>query len=406
MRKILYITILMMGAWSCILDNNNDDVPEGSNSPKIENDSKTFGPEGGAYTFSLTSDFAPSYEIIDGEGWIIPTSKASNYELHFEILPNETINPRQGKIIFTTKTHVWNLEVKQQGVTPVLHAKTEVSTVFSSEATNFEVLVYSNVPVTLTIPEECAWISQDGEPSKEDFIVYSFDVAANEDYDPREATLTFSNAECSLSSQIHVTQAQKDAFILARSDMDVAEEGERISFEISRNVNFSTSVNCSWIVPVTVAPRGLIQETISFDILPNETDGPRDGSITFASVLGEQVVAIHQLWHEHLLDNTVPGVYGFGAEAWALRDGVDVISKAFFADSWTETFICPGTGVFFSAGGIDNNINIGDDVDIDIIQNYSAAIAAQFTRRFTMVGETEELVYLKDSDKNGLVLKK
>ena len=406
MRKFLYFTLLILGTSGCILDNNNDDISEGGNSPKVDNESKTFGPEGGSYIFSLTSDFSLSYEITGGDGWIIPTSKASDYELHFEILPNESIEPRSGKIVFTTKIHIWNLEIRQQGVSPILHAKTEVSTVFSSEATQFDVLVYSNVPVTLTIPDDCTWISLNGEPQKNDLIVYSFDVAENESYDSRSAVLTFSNAECSLSEEIHVTQAQKDAFILAGDDIEAAEEGERISFEIARNVEFTATPGDDWIVPVTSGPRGLIQETISFDILPNDSDGPRDGSITFASVIGEQVVAIHQLWHEHLLDNTIPGVYGFGAEPWTLRDGVDVLNKAVFATSWTETFICPGSGVFFSAGGIDNNINVGDDVDIDIMQNFSAALAAQSTRRFTVIGETQELVYLKDSDKNGLILKK
>lgn len=404
LRRILFFLLAAVAFYACASRENGE--LSGKSSPKEDSQQRTFGAEGGDFTFSLTSDFSLSSEITQGKEWIIPTSKATDYELVFRILPNETIEARQGEIVFTTKTHIWKVEIRQEGVDPILFAKTDRPAVFSSEASSLKVTLICNVPVTLAISEGCDWISLDGEPVKEEIISYSFLIAENTDYSPREAVLTFSNEAFSLSSGIKVSQAQKDAFILSGGDVEAAEEGERLSFEIARNIDFSVTADAPWIVPVTVQPKALVRETVSFDILPNDSDGFRDGCIIFTSALGEQRINVHQLWHEHLLDNTVPGVYGFSRENWALRDGEDVLCCAFRDGRWDETFIHPATGTFFSAGGIGNNTNEGDEVDIDILQNFSTALPARSARKFKVVGVTEELVYLKDGENNGLILKK
>lgn len=116
-------------------------------------------------------------------------------------------------------------------------------------------------------------------------------LAANEQYDSRQGTVTFKIGEESYS--LTVVQAQKDAIVLTDNTIAVGADGETVPFVVKANVAVEAVSDVDWIT-VTPATKGLEDKPYTVTVAANESMEAREGKITFSSEDLQQVVKVTQ----------------------------------------------------------------------------------------------------------------
>ncbi|MBE6245909.1 MAG: hypothetical protein E7110_00630 [Bacteroidales bacterium] len=235
----------------------------------------------------------------EAQSWIkVVTTKAlKDSTLTFEIAKNESIEKRSGEIYLTSGNLKDTVKVHQAGEAPsIVISKDEY--VLKSEGESFEVEVASNVNATMNLafPEGVEpWIAENTTRAMST-NKYIFVASANETYDSRSAMIIFANAESNVSDTVRVTQAQKDAIVLAKSDYEFGKEGGNLDFEILTNVDITVTIpdSCaSWISQVET--RALETKTLYFNIAACDTlKTDRVGYITISGGNAVQTIKVVQ----------------------------------------------------------------------------------------------------------------
>ena len=144
---------------------------------------------------------------------------------------------------------------------------------------NISVNVSSNVDLTVRI--SVPWITQTGAPSGGGGL-YSFNVERNSSYDPRTATITFSNGEQGVSETVNVIQSQQDAIIPGKLEYELFYEAQTFTLPISANVDYTVSLDGGdWIK--SLGTRGLSSKQYQFSIAENTGKTPREAVLNISS---------------------------------------------------------------------------------------------------------------------------
>ena len=124
--------------------------------------------------------------------------------------------------------------------------------------------------------------------------VVTVTVGANEDYDPRTATITLTCGED--VKTINLTQKQKGALLLTESTFSVAAEGQVITVlaKANSNVTYTIAEDAQSWITTAVAPNGLVDYSFYFEVAANEVEQPRTGQIVFTNEAGSETVTIEQ----------------------------------------------------------------------------------------------------------------
>ena len=173
----------------------------------VTTDKVELGVEGGSFTIELKSNIDFSYEI-EGD-WIkyVSTKAYSDKTLTFTAEPNEGVQKREGSITVKGGEFSETIKVYQSGEVPTMII-TQNEYNLEADGGSIAVEVSSNVAVTMTIPEDAGWITENKSKSVST-STFHLDVAANETYEARSAEITFSNEESGLSEKITVNQNGK-----------------------------------------------------------------------------------------------------------------------------------------------------------------------------------------------------
>ena len=174
----------------------------------VTTDKVELGAEGGTFTIELKSNIDFSYEI-KGD-WIkyVSTKAYSDKTLTFTAEPNDGVQKREGSVTVKGGEFSETVKVYQSGEEPTLII-TQNEYNLEAEGGNIAVEVSSNVAVTMTIPENVNWITENKTKSVST-STFHLDVAANETYEARSAEITFSNEESGLSEKVTVNQKGGD----------------------------------------------------------------------------------------------------------------------------------------------------------------------------------------------------
>ena len=109
--------------------------------------------------------------------------------------------------------------------------------------------VSSNVAVTMTIPENVSWITENKTKSVST-STFHLDVAANETYETRSAEITFSNEESGLSEKVTVNQKGKTFVHVTSVTLDKAEltliEDEKATLIATVSPEDATDKSVEW----------------------------------------------------------------------------------------------------------------------------------------------------------------
>lgn len=234
-------------------DADEPDVPPTPAQPTItlSTTASDFTTDGGSNTISFTASTAWTAEVINSraDAWcsVSPTSgKAGDAEITVTTQPNDTPDDRSASIIIkagTTQKTI-NVSQKQKDALTVTSSKFEVP----AEGGEVKIELKANIDFDYTIDEKAkAWItSTNSRALKTSNLV--FKVAANEETDKREGTITISSG--SFKETITVYQAgARPSITLTKNEFVVPSVGETIAVEVKSNVNVEVELpaEATWI---------------------------------------------------------------------------------------------------------------------------------------------------------------
>ena len=237
--------------------------------------------------------------------WITPieTRAMKTTTLGFNIAENKTMQRREGTITIHSGAFSETVTVYQKdGGEAILLSQSEY--VVSDAGEDIAVEVTSNVDVEIDMPD-VDWITRNVSRAVSTNTYY-FTVAENATYDQREAYITFKNTAKNITERVKVTQVQRDAIVLAKSEYEMEQDGGALDFDIQTNVEVSVTISedaQSWITQVQT--RGLETRTLFFDISAYEGDDMREGTITISGGGATQTVTVRQLSWQNLEDNKI-----------------------------------------------------------------------------------------------------
>lgn len=173
----------------------------------VTTDKVELGAEGGSFTIGLKTNIDFSYEI-EGD-WIkqVSTKAYTDKTLTFTAEANEGVQKREGSVTIKGGGFSETVKVYQSGEKPTLII-TQNEYNLESEGGSIAVEVSSNVVVSMSIPENADWITENKTKSVST-STFHLDVAENETYEARSAEITFSNKESGLFEKITVNQNGK-----------------------------------------------------------------------------------------------------------------------------------------------------------------------------------------------------
>jgi len=324
------------------------------------------GVDGELITVKVQANSDVSYAVEESAtAWITPvppTKGLTESEFQFQVAANEDYDPREGSIVFTNESGSQAVTVKQVAKGALLLSQTEFNVGAAGEV--ISITVQANSEVSAAVEQEAAsWITLVPPTKGLDETVWQYQIAANEDYDPREGTITFSNEAGDAVVTVH--QAANGALFVEPVSFEVGYAGEDISFTVqaSSEVTVTVATDASeWIVPIET--KGLTSDTYQFQVAANASFEPRSGVITVSSNDGEQEVTVSQeaapsstLVEIASVDAFLTFVSAYNAGDYKQAVGLQV--------SLTSNLAFDGTSsaAFNATGGIGLKISLGDAED-------------------------------------------
>jgi len=207
------------------------------------------------------------------------TKGLSSNTIKFAISKNESYDGREGKITVkqTDGSLSGTVVVKQSQQNALFVTTSEYN--LSNEKHTLTVEVKANIE--FDVKPNVDWIKYvETKGLKTSQIV--LDVAANEDYDSREGTVTVKQKNGDLEGVITIRQEQNYGILVSPSEFSLTNEAQTIEVEVKYNVEFDVVIPdaCKdWISILNT--KGLSSRYYTLAIAKNETYDNREGSITF-----------------------------------------------------------------------------------------------------------------------------
>ncbi|MBR5704214.1 MAG: calcineurin-like phosphoesterase C-terminal domain-containing protein [Bacteroidales bacterium] len=201
--------------------------------------------------------------------------------------------------------------------------KTDEPIIVSDEGGSKQIAFDATLDWTATSSESWLTVQPASGKAGQDISI-TLTAGANQNYDPRTATVTIKSGED--SKEVQVTQKQKGALLLTDSIIPVGAEGKIVKIIAKANSNVSAAIDQAakeWIIDIST--RALIDYSFEFEVKPNAVESPRSGSIVFSNEAGSETVTIEQ---EGLKPANVTGrvtCAGTGVPDVLISDGVDIV---------------------------------------------------------------------------------
>ena len=248
----------------------------------------TVASEGGKLDFSVNTNV--DFTVETSVDWIqqVTTRGLVEKPLSFNIAANVDNEQRQGVISIISGDLKQELVVIQEAVPAIILTQKEYTV--KSEGGVIQVDLQSNINYDIRFSAN--WITEASTRAMSAYTHY-FVVSPNDTYDARSAEIVFINKENNIEEKVVITQAQKDAIIVAQNEYTVASEGGKLDFSVNTNVDFTVETSVDWIQQVTT--RGLVEKPLSFNIAANVDNEQRQGVISIISGdLKQELVVIQE----------------------------------------------------------------------------------------------------------------
>ena len=303
MKKLLYVLFIMLSVVACKkptppspgTDPNNGGGGGGGTTtqPTItlqDNTVPMFSGEGGQHDIIFTSTADWTVDIISSQdNWCTVEPKsgaAGNAKITVNVAPNNSSAERSASVIIKAGNTSKTVIVRQKGDQG---DNQEDETFYLSQyyyyidclGDTIAVEVFGNTDVTIEIPDDATWVTQNSTQDTSANIYY-FDIAENEVESPREAMITFRSGEHCEYLYVH-QYGMYPSISFSQRDYYLSPESQTIAVEVTSNVEFTFEIDewaTSWITQTST--RGTTTNTYYFNIAQNEETWTRGASIKFS----------------------------------------------------------------------------------------------------------------------------
>lgn len=241
-----------------------------------------------SYTVSSDGDqikievgYNVDFDIEISNDWITKAETRAfvTETLVFNIAKHTGHDNREGTIIFKSKDGELTQTVKvyQAQEDALIISKKDIVVSDEGGTINFE--LQTNVDFKVSDPD-VDWLRPVATRGLTSHTL-NYTVDANTLYSSREAHIVVTDTKNNKSETITITQAQKDAIIITKTQYDVMSKGGQIQIEVNSNVDFNIEISDTWIQHITA--RSLQTEFLIFEIQQNTNKNDRQGFVKFIS---------------------------------------------------------------------------------------------------------------------------
>ena len=266
------------------------------------------------------------FDIEISNNWI---TKAENTRafvtetLNFNIAKNPTTDNREGTIIFKSKDSKLSQTVKvyQAQEDALIISKKDI--VVSDEGGTISFELQTNVEFKVSDPD-VDWLRPVTTRALTTHTL-NYTVDANTSYDSREAKIVVTDTKNNKSETITITQAQKDAIVLAKSEYEFGVDGGNLDFEIQTNVDVTVTIAANatdWIQQVET--RALETKALYFNVAACSAEEDREGTITISGGNATQTITVKQSGLKEILEKEREALIALynatGGDNWTCND--------------------------------------------------------------------------------------
>ena len=189
--------------------------------------------------------------------------------LVYKIDKSEEYDKREGKIIIKGNGKEETVTVYQVGSGILTLTKNEFF--LDSSAQEVTIEINSNFDYSVDMPN-VDWIKEVKAQTRGlSSHTLRLAISENENYDERSAKIRIYDKNSDLSEEVSISQNQKDALLIGKSEYDISSSAQEITIEISSNVDYAVELpEVDWIKEVKAQTRGLSSHTLRLEISENE----------------------------------------------------------------------------------------------------------------------------------------
>ncbi len=138
------------------------------------------------------------------------------------------------------------------------------------------------------------WLTFSPTSGQSGSVTVVVNASRNEGYVDRSATLRIVSGKN--TTDLLITQKQKDALLVTTTKYEVPKEGGELSIEVKSNVSYNYSIEDAdgWLTENTTKTKALETRTLSFAVGANANTDRREGRIVFTDGTLKEVVSIYQ----------------------------------------------------------------------------------------------------------------
>ncbi len=263
------------------------------------------GAEGGELKIPVSTNIQYSCTVMDGaQAWITikqsQTKGLEDYNLVLQIAKNESYDGRIGQVKISGAGKESFITITQKQVDALFIEQTEFS--IGSDGGTITIPLRSNIDYNCSLSNDCkSWCSITQTKALNDYNII-LTVNKNEGYDSRTGTLTISYDN--KSTEVKITQSQKDEFILTQKEFIIGSEGGELKIPISANIQYSCAVvegAQEWITIEQAQTKGLEDYNLVLRIAKNESYDGRVGQVKISGAGKESFITITQKQVDALL---------------------------------------------------------------------------------------------------------
>ena len=239
--------------------------------------------QGEQIAVEVNANISFDYEIAQADkSWVsyVGSRAMTTSRLLFSISPNEETATREGKITITSEIGKETIKIYQFGASPAL-VLTQKEYIVPSDGQTIKVELNSNVDYEVAMPS-VDWITESPTRAISTHTHY-YTIASNTTCDNRSTEIHFYNKENNIDEIVEITQLQKDALIIGKTDYQVPQEGGTVDVTLQHNIDFEIKINetDTWITQIET--RALQENQLRFNISENTTGAERIGKIMIAN---------------------------------------------------------------------------------------------------------------------------
>ena len=285
----------------------------------VAKDSYTVDSEGDQIQIEIGHNV--DFDIEIANDWItkVDTRAFVTETLVFNIAKHTGYDNREGTIVFKSKDGKLSQTVKvyQAQEDALIISKKDI--VVSDEGGTISFELQTNVDFKVSDPN-VDWLRAITTRGLATHTL-SYTVDANTSYDSREAKIVVTDTKNNKSETITITQAQKDAIVLAKSEYEFGIDGGNLDFEIQTNVDITVTISDNakdWIQQVET--RALETKALYFNVAACSAEEDREGTITISGGNATQTITVKQSGLKEILEKEREALIAFynatGGDNW------------------------------------------------------------------------------------------